>query len=502
MKSLKVLFVLGCLFFLGSTSLFAQVPQAFSYQAVARDASGEIKANADIRVQVQILQGSEDGTVLYTETHAVQTSEIGSFSLEIGRGTSSDSFSEIDWMNGPHYLAMGVDLEGGSNYVDVGSTKLLSVPFALVAGNSTPQTRSVANSDTSNIGFIGIAEVGDNNNFEQRGIQGVVRGNGTGNHMGVFGSVVNFNAPAGSPSGGGIARKYGLYGQAASKAQENIGAFAIAAGEGSGDIQTDLNNSNPGSVNSGVIGFATGNLNFNLGVRGRVYGSAGARENVAVQGFAETAASGRNIGVQSIVMRSQTRNIGYFAAVGNQSSTPENYGMLMYVQRGGVSVGAEIHADKALITYGDIEINGNISHTGNLTQTSDINLKENIKPISSGLGVILELEPLSYNYKWSNNGVGMTLSRNQHYGLIAQDVEEILPALVQKNIHRYQVQENNPDAMTPDGAENMVTKEFEYKSLNYTELIPFLIKAIQEQQEMIDTQQKEIDALKKLIDQR
>ncbi len=498
MKSLKLFFVFACVIMLGSTSLYAQVPQAFSYQAVARDASGEIKANADIRVQVRILQGSENGAVLYTETHSVQTSEIGSFSLEIGRGNSENTFSEIDWLNGPHYLAMGVDLEGGSNYVDVGSTKLLSVPFALVAGNSTPQTRLVANSDTSNIGFSGVVEIEAGNNFEQRGIQGIVRGNGTGNHIGVFGSSVNFNAPAGTNSSGGISRKYGLYGQAGSKAQENIGSFAIAVGEGSGDITT-LESANPGSVNAGSVGFARDNLNFNMGVRGVATGSQGARENVGVQGFVEATASGRNVGVQSIAARSQTRNIGYFAAVGNQGDTPENYGMLMYVKRGGVSIGAEIHADKALITYGDIEINGNISYTGNLTQTSDINLKENIKPITGGLDVVLELEPLTYNYKWSNNGVGMQLSKNQHYGLIAQDVERILPALVQKNIHRYQVQENNPDAMTPDGSDNLVTKEFEFKSLNYTELIPFLIKAIQEQQEMIDAQQKELDELKKLL---
>lgn len=501
MKSIKALFVFGCLFLITSTSLHAQVPQAFSYQAVARDASGEIKANADIRVQVRILQGSEDGSVLYTETHSVQTSEIGSFSLEIGRGNSENSFSEIDWLNGPHYLAMGVDLDGGSNYVDVGSTKLLSVPFALVSGSSTAATESVANGESNNVGFRGTASIGDDNNFEQIGLLGEVEGNGTGNHIGVLGSVINREAPAGATNTNGLARKYGIYGQAASKAQENIGAFGIALGDGSGDI-TSIETSNPGSVNAGSVGFARDNLNFNMGVRGVATGSQGARENVGVQGFVETTASGRNVGVQAFANRSQSRNIGFLTSVGFQGSTPENYGMLMYVQRGGVSVGAEIHADKALVTYGNVEVNGNISYTGNLTQTSDINLKENIKPISSGLDVVLELEPLSYNYKWSNNGVGMQLSKNQHYGLIAQDVEEILPALVQKNIHKYQVQENNPDAMTPDGSENMVTKEFEYKSLNYTELIPFLIKAIQEQQEMIDAQQKELDALKKLLNQK
>jgi hypothetical protein len=498
MKSLKLLFLILLLAHFKIDVLQAQVPQAFSYQAVARDASGEVKANANIRVQVNILQGSDSGTVLYTESHSVQTSEIGSFSIEIGNGTSSSSFSGINWTNGPHYLSMAVDLSGGTNYINLGATKLLSVPFALVAGNSMPQTKAIASSDTSNIGFSGEAIHGDSNNFDQRGIQGIVRGNGTGTHIGVFGSVVNLNAPAGTSNNNTVSRKYGLYGQAASKAQENIGLFALGAGEGSGDIQTDLNNPNPGSVNSGVIGWATGNKNFNLGVRGRAYGNAGARENVGVQGFSETAAAGRNVGVQSFTNRSQSRNIGFLGSVGFDGSSPENYGMLLYVRRGEVSIGAEIHADKAIITYGDVEINGNITYTGSSTQASDFNLKENITPITNGLDLIMKLSPSSYNYRW-NNDIGLPLSKNKHYGLIAQDVEILLPSLVLNNTHRYQVNENNYESMEPDGAQNVVTKEFEYKSLNYTELIPFLIKAVQEQQEMLIQQQKEIEELRNIL---
>jgi hypothetical protein len=526
MKSIKALFVFGCLFLLGSIPLFAQVPQAFSYQAVARDASGEIKANADIRVQVRILQGSEDGTVLYTETHSVRTSEIGSFSLEIGRGTSSESFSGINWIDGPHYLAMGVDLNGGTNYVDVGSTKLLSVPFAIMSqttvsgGGAFPEsvTLNSDNGDTSfrltsegstrvdplivtaqtggaNTAISGVALPAAGNSNQQRAVQGFVNGDGSGLQIGVLGSAYNLN-------GTGDAR-YGLYGQSASKGVQNLGLFALAAGEGNGNVQTDFNSADIGSVNSGAVGFATGNLNFNLGVRGRAYGSAGARENVGVQGHSEATASGRNIGVQAIANGSQSLNIGILSLVGFVGNTQDNIGMQLFVRRGGArSIGAEIHADKAILTYGDVEVNGNISYTGSLAQTSDLRLKDNIRSLNNGLDVIMQLNPASYTYKWNTNGMGMTLSRGQHYGLIAQDVEKILPALVQANTHRYQVQENNPDAMSPDGSGNMVTKEFEYKSLNYTELIPFLIKAVQEQQAMIEAQQKEIETLKKLIDNK
>lgn len=495
---------------------FAQVPQAFHYQAVARDANGEVKANATIGVRVQILQGSENGTAVYSETHQPQTSEIGSFTLEIGTGSSSANFADINWTNGPHYLSLAVDMDGGTNYLDLGSSKLLSVPFALVAQQSVFPESVTLNSDNNALSFrlisegstrldpllvtaqtegantaiSGTANPAPGNNNAQRGVQGFVIGDGSGTQIGVLGSAYNLDG-TGEP-------RYGLYGQAASKSVQNIGMFSVAAGEGNGDIQPDPSSGTLGSVNAGAVGFATGNLNFNLGVRGRAYGGAGARENVGVQGHSEANASGRNIGVQAFSSQSQTLNIGYLGSVGFNGNTPENVGMVLYVRRGGQrSVGAEIHADQAILTYGDAEINGDISYSGSLSQTSDFRLKENIRSLNSGLDVILQLNPTSYTYKWNNNGMGMSLSRGQHYGLIAQDVEAILPALVTNRVHRYETTDVESESMVPGASGQKITKEFEYKSLNYTELIPFLIKAVQEQQNMLEEQRLLIEQLRK-----
>lgn len=519
-RSIKLLFAaLACLL-LADTAL-AQVPQAFHYQAVARDASGEIKANSEIGVRVLILQGSENGAPVYTETHRPRTSDIGSFTLEIGRGTSETNFADVNWIDGPHFLSLAVDMDGGTSYLDLGSTKLLSVPFALVSqrtvsgadGFPESVTLNADNGDSSfrltsegstrvdplivtaqtagaNTAIAGVANPASGNNNQQRGVQGFVNGDGTGLQIGVLGSAYNLE-------GTGDFR-YGLYGQAASKSVQNVGMFSLAAGEGNGDVQPDVNSSALGSVNAGAVGFATGNLNFNLGVRGRAYGNQGARENVGVQGHSEASASGRNVGVQAFSNNSQTQNIGYLGSVGFQGNTQENVGMLLYVQRGRQrSVGAEIHADKAILTYGDAEINGNITYTGSLSQTSDHRLKENIRSLNSGLDVILQLNPTTYTYKWNNNGIGMTLSRGQHFGLIAQDVEAVVPALVKTNIHRYETIDDNPETMVPGETGATITKEFEYKSLNYTELIPFLIKAVQEQQEMLEEQRLLIEQLRK-----
>lgn len=46
---------------------------AISYQAIARDASGQIIAERPISVKVEILQGTTDGAAVYSETHEAET---------------------------------------------------------------------------------------------------------------------------------------------------------------------------------------------------------------------------------------------------------------------------------------------------------------------------------------------------------------------------------------------------------------------------------------------
>jgi hypothetical protein len=534
MKIVKtLLFSLMMLFF--ASDVLAQVPQSFSYQAVARDASGEVIANSPISVQVKVVRGTEDGDVIYIETHNVTTSAIGSFSLEIGAGTPAGStFGSIDWALDTYFLALAVDVTGGTTYVDLGATKVLSVPFALVSqrsletdgaaefpsnvllnadeGDTTVVIRTIGSKSLTglrvsaettdlNRGITGAAVSTPENARDQYGIQGLATGTGTGQQFGVFGSAVNFDGTG--------ARRYGMYGQAGSQAVENIGVFGIGLGVGNGQIVLpgeEVNN-NIGSVNVGVVGFASQNTNYNLGIRGRVYGTAGARINVGAQGFAEVNASGANVGVESYAMNSQTSNTGYFASV---NGSADNYGMRMYVDRNGSkSVGAEIHADTALYLHGytfshygatfngSVQVNGNLAYSGSLTNTSDRNLKENVRLLDNALGVVMQLRPTSYTFRGNGNYNGLALSTGQRYGLIAQEVETILPALVQNNVHRYEEVIADGEGVAPGGEAKTVTREMEYKSLNYTEMIPFLIKAMQEQQEMIEKLQKEIEDLKR-----
>ena len=116
-----------------TASILAQSPEAISYQAVVRDGSDQLVTNSLVGMQISILQGSVDGTPVYTETQTTTTNANGLISIEVGNGTTSDDFSAIDWSSGHYFLQTETDLSGGTTYTITGTSQLLSVPYALYA---------------------------------------------------------------------------------------------------------------------------------------------------------------------------------------------------------------------------------------------------------------------------------------------------------------------------------------------------------------------------------
>lgn len=114
--------------------LMAQAPNQFKYQAIARNTAGNILANQSVGFEISILQNSSGGTSVYTETHAVTTNEHGLVNLNIGGGAVvSGTFSTIDWGGAIYFIQVRMDATGGTAYALMGSSQLLSVPYALNA---------------------------------------------------------------------------------------------------------------------------------------------------------------------------------------------------------------------------------------------------------------------------------------------------------------------------------------------------------------------------------
>ena len=129
-----IVFLLSASIFLPFGQASAQAPQSFKYQAVVRDGSGEIIADQQVGLQVSILQSSTSGTPVYAETHTPTTNGFGLINLEIGKGTVvSGDFSGIDWGSDSYFIKIEIDATGGTSYTDMGTTQLLSVPYALHA---------------------------------------------------------------------------------------------------------------------------------------------------------------------------------------------------------------------------------------------------------------------------------------------------------------------------------------------------------------------------------
>ncbi len=125
-------------FMLLVTAMFAQVPQGVNYQTVVRNNSGAVIPNQNIAFRFSVVSGSPTGTIVYSELHSTNTNQLGLVNLVIGQGTPiTGTFSNINWGNAAHYLSVDLDPAGGTAFQPMGTQQLMSVPYALSAGNSS-----------------------------------------------------------------------------------------------------------------------------------------------------------------------------------------------------------------------------------------------------------------------------------------------------------------------------------------------------------------------------
>nr|MBP6315627.1 hypothetical protein [Chitinophagaceae bacterium] len=162
MKS-KIQFLIAMavmLVMLNAVDALAQVPQLFNYQGIARDAKGNPLSNQTMTLKLSVLPTADASVAEYEETQTVKTNEFGLYTLQIGNGTAvTGAMKTVKWETGNKYIKVGIDPNGGNNFVDAGTNQLLSVPYAIyadkagvAANGGTDKTRTGAvNSEAAHV---------------------------------------------------------------------------------------------------------------------------------------------------------------------------------------------------------------------------------------------------------------------------------------------------------------------------------------------------------------
>lgn len=271
----------------------------------------------------------------------------------------------------------------------------------------------------------------------------------------------------------------------------NPSSVAVSVNNGDQDGLGIVLNVNGGGTNhAGVLSTVQGSSNTNTGFISNAFG--GTQTNGGI--YKATGGSALNIGVRSEA-NGGTQNIAFFdemLAIGGTL----NVGIASRVEGAATNYGGRFNASGATgVNYGIRAsatgsgpgpnyagwFDGDIGGTGAFLYTSDQNLKQNIDSISNALSIVSLLLPKTFFFDTVSNP-NMGFSSRKQWGFIAQDVETVLPELVD-------------EATLPaeyDSLGNIISPALNFKTLNYNAFIAILMKAVQEQQQRIDSMQSTI----------
>jgi hypothetical protein len=183
-----------------------------------------------------------------------------------------------------------------------------------------------------------------------------------------------------------------------------------------------------------------------------------------------------------------TYNVARVTAV-RENTNPTFTGLAFYTRNlaneekmrittnGNVGIGCATPNYK-LHVVGDIAAEGTLRATSavvstTITACSDVRYKKDIKPLESTLNSLQQIEPVRYKFR-VDEFPERDFSADGQIGFIAQEVEKQFPEVV-------------------------VTDENGYKSIDYTRFAPILLRAVKEQQLLIESQQAQIEEIKGLV---
>ena len=553
--SIKALSIIILANLLLSSSIFAQSPDKMSYQAVIRNSSDQLVPNQSVGMQISILQNS---TPVFVETHNATTNVNGLVSVEIGNGSVvSGTFASINWASGTYFIKTEIDPTGGASYTITGTTQLLSVPYALHAAEAAtvpdnaitlPKISAAGASSGEVLSFNGSSVVWD----PAGDITGVEAGDGLVGGATAGNAVLNVGAGTGiSVAANAISLNEtytnGLYvnegqtnsistgmiqntsvtngkmsGSGASSGQvlSYNGANVVWTTPSSGSSVWSLNGSSA-YYNAGLVGIGTTSPSWGLDLVSATNSHDLYIENTYPFVTLNTSSGTGNAGIafqdqgaydgwiyhnpntDAIYISGENTNVAQpnlvvasngYVGVGTDAPTQQLHviGVISVDGLGIESVGLNNMAlDGDIIPRmgdaGGYDLGNNVADehwddvvANTFSTFSDARVKNSVETLNAGLNEIMELRPVKFKYNHNIDN-----DDKLRFGLIAQEVEAVLPSIV-----------SNEDVDTDPKTGEIVRTTGEFKTLNYMDLIPVLVKAIQEQQERIEELESTIENLR------
>lgn len=239
---LSLLFLTSCLFFFATPRVFAQAPEGINYQAIVRNANGSaVAAGTIVGIQFTIHDITAGGATVYQEAGKDTANQFGLITHVIGG--ASGQLSSVNWGSGAKWLQVQMDPAGGTNYTDMGTTQLVSVPYALFAANSAtgPQGPTGAQGPAGPSGSQGLQGItgftgptGSNGTTGATGATGPAGATGNNGTTGVTGAT----GPTGGNGNPGITGATGATGATGSNGTNGVtgptGATGVTGATGPG----------------------------------------------------------------------------------------------------------------------------------------------------------------------------------------------------------------------------------------------------------------------------
>lgn len=315
---------------------------------------------------------------------------------------------------------------------------------------------------------------------------------GTGSNYGVYGNSTNGAAIFGTSTNG-----YGVYGQSG-----YLGVYGNGTSFGTYGYSS-AGSGAQGSTSSGKGVYGTASTGYGVYGAGGPYGVYGNGSSYGVWGvstYLGVYGDGTSYGVYG-------NSNGANGVYGNSTNGTGVYGYSSNYHGGHFYSGnnnalwAKTGTPNTSGIYAGV-FEGSVYSFGSY-QGSDKNLKKNIQDIEDAMSIINKLKPKNYEFRNDGKYASLNLPTGNHYGLIAQELEEVLPNLVANAPHGLGAItpepniEKNPKETAADVQQKEASEIPDIKGVNYTELIPILIKGMQEQQKQIGLLLKRIEVLEK-----